>query len=75
MADSTLRVKRLGNNRPRRVRLSGISSSKGLPQHPDDLPIIECILMRFGLTIDREWPFLIDGEARRVAVRGAADRE
>ena len=26
--------------------------------------------MRFGQTIDRDWPFLIDGETRRIAVRG-----
>ena len=29
-----------------------------------------CILMRFGLTIDRDWPFLIDGKIRRVIVQG-----
>jgi DNA-binding transcriptional LysR family regulator len=26
--------------------------------------------MRFGQQIDRDWPFLIDGEARRIVVRG-----
>jgi len=70
LADSTLRVKRLGNNSRVVCASPAYLSSKGLPQHPDDLADHECILMRFGLTIDREWPFLIDGEARRVAVRG-----
>ena len=70
LADSTLRVKRLGNNRRVVCASPAYLSSKGLPQHPDDLADHECVLMRFGLTIDREWPFLIDGESRRVAVRG-----
>jgi DNA-binding transcriptional LysR family regulator len=26
--------------------------------------------MRYGLTTDREWPFLIDSKERRVVVRG-----
>ena len=70
LADSTLRVKRLGNNR-RIVCASPVYlRDKGLPQHPDDLVRHECILMRFGLTIDRDWPFRIDGETRRVVVRG-----
>jgi DNA-binding transcriptional LysR family regulator len=70
LADSTLRVKRLGNNRRVVCASPAYLSRKGLPQHPDGLADHECILMRFGLTIDREWPFLIDGEARRVVVRG-----
>jgi len=70
LADSTLRVKRLGNNSRVVCASPAYLSSKGLPQHPDDLADHECVLMRFGLTIDREWPFLIDGESRRVAVRG-----
>ena len=70
LADSTLRVKRLGNNRRVVCASPAYLSSKGLPQHPDDLAHHECILMRFGQTIDREWPFQIDGETRRVVVRG-----
>src|SRR5260221_3641708 len=70
LADSTLRVKRLGNNRRVVCASPAYLESKGLPRHPDDLAHHECILMRFGQTIDREWPFLINGEARRVAVRG-----
>ena len=26
--------------------------------------------MRFGLTIDRDWPFLVDGRVRRVVAQG-----
>jgi DNA-binding transcriptional LysR family regulator len=70
LADSTLRVKRLGDNRRVVCASPAYVSSKGLPQHPDDLADHECILMRFGLTIDRDWPFLINGLVRRVVVRG-----
>src|SRR5258708_38370762 len=47
-----------------------ILRNKGRPQHPDDLADHECILMRFGQTIDRDWPFLLDGKVRRGVVRG-----
>src|ERR1700730_9680107 len=70
LADSTLRVKRLANNRRALCASPEYVKYKGLPQHPDDLAHHECILMRFGQTIDREWPFQIDGETRRVVVRG-----
>src|SRR5258708_26789114 len=70
LADSTLRVKRLGNNRRVVCASPAYLRDKGLPQHPDDLARHECILMRFGVTIDREWPFQVDGKARTVAVRG-----
>jgi DNA-binding transcriptional LysR family regulator len=70
LADSTLRVKRLGDNRRVVCASPEYLRKSGHPQHPDDLAHHECILMRFGQTIDREWPFLIDGEARRIVVRG-----
>lgn len=70
LADSTLRVKRLGKNR-RVVCASPVYlNNNGVPKHPDDLAHHECILMRFGLTIDRDWSFLVDGKVRRVVVRG-----
>src|SRR5712675_1296180 len=70
LADSTLRVKRLGENRRVVCASPAYLKNKRRPQHPDDLAHHECILMRFGLTIDRDWPFLIDGKERRVVVRG-----
>ena len=70
LADSTLRVKRLGNNGRVVCASPAYLREKGLPQHPDDLARHECILMHFGQTIDRDWPFLIDGEVRRIVVQG-----
>ncbi len=70
LADSTLRVKRLGENRRVVCASPPYLKNKGLPQQPDDLAHHECILMRFGLTIDRDWPFLVDGKVQRVVVQG-----
>jgi len=70
LADSTLRVKRLADNRRVVCASPAYLRDKGRPQHPDDLADHECILMRFGQTIDRDWPFLVDGKVRRVVVRG-----
>src|SRR6266403_512785 len=70
LADSTLRVKRLVKNRRVVCASPAYVRDKGLPQHPDDLVHHECILMRFGLTVDREWPFLVDGKVQRVVVQG-----
>ena len=70
LADSTLRVKRLGENRRVVCASPPYLKNKGLPQQPDDLAHHECILMRFGLAINQDWPFLIDGKVRRVVVQG-----
>jgi DNA-binding transcriptional LysR family regulator len=52
------------------VRVSSYLKTRGTPQHPDDLVQHECLVMRYGLTTDREWPFLIDGKERRIIARG-----
>jgi len=70
LADSTLRIKRLGDNRRIVCASPAYLKSKGRPKHPDDLAHHECILMRFGLTIARDWPFLIDGKVRRIIAQG-----
>src|SRR5271156_5018608 len=66
LADSTLRVKRLANNRRVVCASPGYLKKRGQPTHPDDLTHHECILMRFGQAIDRDWPFLIEGKERRI---------
>jgi DNA-binding transcriptional LysR family regulator len=70
LADSTLRVKRLVENRRIVCAAPAYLATGGTPQHPDDLVHHECLVMRYGLTTDREWPFLIDGKERRVIVQG-----
>lgn len=70
LADSTLRVKRLAENRRIVCASPAYLETRGTPQHPDDLIHHECLVMRYGLTTDRDWPFLIDGKERRVVVQG-----
>jgi DNA-binding transcriptional LysR family regulator len=70
LADSTLRVRRLMENRRIICAAPAYLTRRGVPQHPDDLIHHECLVMRYGLTTDREWPFLIEGRERRVAVQG-----
>jgi DNA-binding transcriptional LysR family regulator len=70
LADSTLRVKRLVENRRIVCAAPAYLATRGTPQHPDDLVQHECLVMRYGLTTDRDWPFLIDGKERRVVVQG-----
>ena len=70
LADSTLRVKRLVENQRIVCAAPAYLATRGTPQHPDDLVQHECLVMRYGLTTDRDWPFLIDGKERRVVVQG-----
>jgi DNA-binding transcriptional LysR family regulator len=70
LADSTLRVRRLMNNRRILCAAPPYLSRRGVPQHPDDLIHHECLVMRYGLTTDRDWPFRIDGRERRIVVQG-----
>ena len=70
LADSTLRARSLGENR--RIVCASLSylAAAGTPSHPNDLSSHDCIVMRFGQNIDREWAFLVDGTTRKVPVRG-----
>jgi DNA-binding transcriptional LysR family regulator len=70
LADSTLRVKRLADNRRVVCASPAYLGRKRFPRHPDDLAHHECILMRFGLAIDRDWPFMVDGKVRRIVAKG-----
>src|SRR6266478_6825219 len=50
LADSTLRVKRLAENRRIVCASPAYLETRGVPQHPDDLVRHECLVMRYGLT-------------------------
>lgn len=70
LADSSLRAKSLGENRRIVCAAPSYLAKNGTPKHPEDLAEHECIVMRFGQNIDREWPFVIEGVKRRITVRG-----
>lgn len=68
LADSSLRAKSLGENRRVVCAAPAYLAAHGTPVHPDELAAHDCIVMRFGQNIDRDWPFLIDGVMRKVTV-------
>jgi len=70
LADSSLKAKSLGPNRRIVCAAPSYLAANGIPAHPHDLAHHDCIVMRFGQNLDREWPFLIDGNVSRVMVRG-----
>ncbi|MCA0344096.1 MAG: LysR family transcriptional regulator [Proteobacteria bacterium] len=70
LADSSLRAKSLGENRRIVCAAPAYLAAHGTPVHPDELASHDCIVMRFGQNIDRDWPFLIDGVMRKVTVHG-----
>ncbi|WP_349359409.1 LysR substrate-binding domain-containing protein [Stappia sp.] len=70
LADSTLRAKSLGENRRIVCAAPSYLAAAGTPAHPDDLSRHDCIVMRFGQNIDRDWTFLVGGKPHRVRVRG-----
>lgn len=70
LADSSLRVRSLGRNRRLVCAAPAYLEAHGTPTHPNDLAAHDCIVMRFGQNLDREWPFRIDGRTKRVMVRG-----
>ena len=70
LADSTLHARLIGENR-RVVCASPLYLARhGTPQHPEDLAAHECLVMRFGVNISREWAFTQHGQTHRIMVRG-----
>ena len=70
LADSTLKSKKLGDNRRLVCASPDYLSANGTPAHPDDLEHHNCILMRFGNQIDQDWKFIIGGKEKRYTVNG-----
>lgn len=69
LADSSLKVKPIGENRRVVCAAPGYLERMGVPLHPDELHRHDCIVMRFGINSDHQWSFLVDGKPYSVAVR------
>lgn len=69
LADSSLKVKPIGENRRVVCAAPGYLERRGVPLHPDELHGHDCIVMRFGINSDHQWSFLVDGKPYSVAVR------
>jgi len=70
LSDSTLRVRKLSEGRRVVCASPAYLSVHGTPQHPSELAQQQCILMRFGANIHREWQFRADGRSFKVLVSG-----
>jgi DNA-binding transcriptional LysR family regulator len=57
LRDSSLRLRRIGVNHRLPCASPAYLEKYGRPNNPDELSRHNCILMRFGDTVDREWPF------------------
>lgn len=70
VADSTLRVRSLGNI-PRIVcAAQSYLDTHGTPLRPEDLTDHNCLIMRFGVTLDNVWRFGSGDRGQEVTVRG-----
>lgn len=70
LADSTLKARPLGENRRVVCGSPTYLEKNGIPERPEDLTRHDCIVMRFGQNIDREWSFTVDGRLCKVLVHG-----
>jgi DNA-binding transcriptional LysR family regulator len=70
LKDSSLNVVRLGSNRRVVCASPQYLKLRGVPENPRDLLAHNCLLMRFGSGVDREWAFTESGRATTVVVNG-----
>ena len=70
LKDSALRLRRIGANRRLPCASPAYLATHGTPRHPEDLANHNCIVMRFGENVDREWPFRDGTRDFSVTVRG-----
>lgn len=70
LADSTLRVRSLGQNRRLVCASPEYLLRHGKPDSPDDLREHNCLVMRFGTELDNLWRFQKDDRELVVAVSG-----
>ena len=69
--DSTLRVRSLGKFQRYVCAAPEYLERHGTPQRPDDLRNHNCLVMRFGATLDNVWEFGTGSKRHRVSVRGS----
>jgi DNA-binding transcriptional LysR family regulator len=70
LKDSSLNAVRLGPNRRIVCAAPNYLQRHGRPEIPSDLMQHNCLLMRFGTGIDREWVFTEGGQRRTITVMG-----
>ncbi|MEP3055796.1 LysR family transcriptional regulator [Ascidiaceihabitans sp.] len=69
-ADSSMKSKKLHDTRRLVCASPAYLKANGVPQHPDDLAHHNCIVMRFGMRTDQDWPFIVNKRLRTCRVTG-----
>ncbi|MEM5584680.1 LysR family transcriptional regulator [Roseibium sp. AS2] len=70
VTDSTLRIRNLGHYRRVVCASPRYIEAMGAPQQPADLTQHNCLVMRFGTTLDNVWRFGHGKKTQTVTVRG-----
>lgn len=70
ITDSTLRTRHIGGYRRIVCAAPSYLAAQGTPQTPQDLAHHNCLLMRFGHSLDNLWRFGSGASAQEVTVRG-----
>ncbi|EFO34028.1 LysR family transcriptional regulator [Roseibium sp. TrichSKD4] len=71
VTDTSLRVRSLGHFQRRVCAATAYLEQHGVPQTPEDLANHNCLVMRFGGTLDNIWEFGSGPKRVRVTVRGS----
>lgn len=69
--DSSLRIRSLGRFQRLVCAAPSYLAKNGTPQAPEDLSSHNCLVMRFGATLDNAWVFGAGSHRQRVTVRGS----
>jgi len=70
VSDSSLKTRKLADNRRLVIAAPSYLETHGTPKHPNDLTDHNCLVMHWGDVIDREWLFKINGRKKAIAVSG-----
>ena len=68
--DSSLRLRNLGSFRRLVCAAPGYLAGREAPTRPEHLTSHNCLVMRFGSTLDNVWAFQAEGQPIEVPVRG-----
>ncbi|MEM7247967.1 MAG: LysR family transcriptional regulator [Acidobacteriota bacterium] len=71
LADSSLRVRSLGEHHRLPCAAPSYLARRGTPATPSELRDHDCLVMRFGQQLDDTWSFRVDGKDEVVTVRGS----
>lgn len=70
ISDTSLRIRSLGSYQRFVCAAPSYLAANGTPKHPEDLTTHNCLVMRFGGTLDNVWEFGAGSSLERITVNG-----